>query len=80
MSLTLATAAALALRRPTAVEWLDRVEDKVEAGAEHVRDAFLDGALKAVAYLELTGLRYPVKRCEAQVAPGLWRGSRLETP
>lgn len=78
MSISFAPAIAPALRRPAVVEVLDRVEDRLELGAERVRDAFLDGALKAVGYLELTGLRYPVKHYEAQVAPGLWRGSRLE--
>ena len=75
----------LSISRPVAarpapvLEFLDRVEDRVEAGVDRVKDAFVDGALKAVGYAELTGLRYPVKRYEAQVAPGLWRGSRLES-
>ena len=79
MSLALAPAAVTARRRAAVSNWMDRVENRVEAGADHVRDAFVDGALKAVGYLELTGLRYPVKHYELQVSPGLFRGSRLET-
>ena len=37
-----------------------------------------DAAGAALGYLEMIGLKYPVKEYRAQVSEGLWRGSRLD--
>lgn len=58
---------------------LEKLENKLAAGFNHVKDEFVDDAARAVGYSELIGLRYPVKHYQSQVSPALTRGSRLET-
>ena len=41
-------------------------------------DKIVDGAGAALGYLEMLGLKYPVKEYRSQVSDGLWRGSRLD--
>lgn len=44
---------------------------------DFIKNFIIDTAGAAVGYLEMIGLKYPVKKYSEEVSPNLWRGSRV---
>ena len=51
---------------------------EIAAGANKVKDAFVNAGGAAIGLAEMVGLKYPVKKYSAKVSDQLTRGSRLE--
>lgn len=69
-----------------AVKQVDKAHDAgrpvgpaLKNAANEIKDTFSDLGAASIGFMEMMGLKYPVKHYQFQVSPGLTRGSRLES-